>query len=311
MSHKEELLAVRDLTVSVRTPRGIARPIRGVNLEIHVGEAVGLVGESGCGKSTLAAAAVRLLPSEWAIGGEIRWRGTNVMELEAEELRRIRGGDIGMVFQDPLGALDPLMKVGAQISEALRAHAVDDHGRRRTRELLSMVSLGEGVESLYPHQLSGGMRQRVMIAIALAAGPSLLLADEPVSALDAPLQSQLVDLLADLQRRLSLSLLLISHDLALVGRACSRIVVMYAGQVVEVGPSEKLLAAPLHPYTSMLLRAGCMEGPAGRESPHHLVDEEELCAFHPRCTSPLPCCVDQSPRLVESDGRLCRCHLNA
>ena len=311
MNNTEILLAVRDLTVTVPGPRGTVRPVRGVDLEIRKGEAVGLVGESGCGKSTLAAAVMRLLPSDWSIAGEIRWRGADLMELDQESMRRIRGRNIGMVFQEPLSALDPLIKVGAQISETLRAHGIEDRRGKRSRELLCMVSLDEGVEVSYPHPLSGGMLQRVMIAIALAAGPSLLLADEPASALDAPLQTQLVDLLSDLQQRLSLSLLLISHDLALVARVCSQITVMYAGQVVEVGPSEQVLARPLHPYTSMLLRASRMEGRAGPGSPPDLLDPYERCPFYPRCPDPLPCCNDQLPSLMGTDGRRSRCHAHA
>ncbi len=255
------VLQVAGLGVSFETPEGPLRVVEDVGLHIHAGEAVALVGESGCGKSVTARALLRLLPSPPArvVGDVLRIGGQDVLKLDARALRRLRGREVGFVFQDPMSALNPVYPVGEQIAERLRRHRGLSRAAARARaiELLGQVGIPAATDRAraYPHQLSGGMRQRVVIAIALACDPTLLIADEPTTALDVTIQAQLMALLARQRRAREMALLLITHDLGLVAQWVDRVVVMYAGQVVEQATVDDLFAAPRHPYTRGLLRA--------------------------------------------------------
>ncbi|MCC6748080.1 MAG: ABC transporter ATP-binding protein [Deltaproteobacteria bacterium] len=311
------LLAVRDLKVELATEEGVFRPVDGVSLAVERGQAVGLVGESGCGKSVTALALVGLQPGR-IVGGAVEFDGCDLTRASATELRRVRGGRVGLVFQEPLAALNPVLRVGTQVGEVLRTHLGAPRGvaRARAAELLREMGLPspEAQLAAYPHQLSGGMRQRVMLAVALAGGPSLLVADEPTTALDPTVQAQVLALLEELRLRRGLALLFISHDLAVVGQVCSRVLVLYAGQVVEEGPTSTLLGAPRHPYTAALLAA--LPDPAAprrrlAELPGVVPDLRHLsagCRFAPRCSRAADRCSAEAPLLEEPNpGYRVRC----
>jgi len=289
-----ELLEVRGLTVAFDTAAGPIRPVDGVSLSVRRGETVAIVGESGCGKSLTALAILRLIdPPGRIAGGQIAFEGTDLLSLPQRRMRRLQGGRIAMIFQEPLTSLNPVLTAGRQIVEAIELHC--GLGGRSARELavrlLAEVGIGDASRRLraYPHELSGGMCQRVMIAMALAGRPSLLIADEPTTALDATIQAQVLELLADIQRRTGMSLLLITHDLGVAARMADRVNVMYAGRVVESGVTAALLDEPLHPYTQALLR--CL--PRLPRTSERLEVIPGLvpspgafpagCRFHPRC----------------------------
>jgi len=302
-------LVLESLRVTFRTRRGPAAALRGIDLVVPRGEAVAIVGESGSGKSTLAAAVLRLLPVDGDVTGRVLLDGTDLLTLDGESMRRVRGGRIGTVLQDLEHTFDPLMTIGSHIAEVLSSHGSYDDREARIRELLEIVSLDVVVARLYPHQLSGGMRQRAMLAIALAAGPALLLADEPTSAVDPSLRSRFADLLAA-GPALGRSLLLLTHDLTLARRIASTVAVMYAGQIVEeLTPGG--LDEPRHPYTAVLARSERYEGPAVRGAAPDLFAIPPGCAFRPRCPERLPVCSDEEPPVVDLDGGRCRCHLHA
>lgn len=282
----------------------------GIDLSIEAGEAVGIVGETGCGKSVLARSLLRLNPAPPAriVSGAIRYDGEDILAMGGDALRRLRGGTIGMVFQDPVTYLNPVFTIGRQMEEVLRAHEPDlSRAQRRARciELLEAVRLPGAALLLdrYPHELSGGMRQRVLIAEALAGHPRVLVADEPTTALDVTIQRQILALIDDLVARLGLTLVLISHDLGVIGAASRRIVVMYAGTIVEDAPAESLFGAPQHPYTRGLLAAM----PDLRQPEHmpagipgsipNLRDPPQGCRFHPRCALAMPVCRTTKPVL--------------
>ncbi|KAB2959030.1 MAG: ABC transporter ATP-binding protein [Thermoanaerobaculia bacterium] len=316
------LLEIRDLVVAFPGGDGVEVPVvRGLSLEVARGEIVGLVGESGSGKSVTSLAVLGLVPPPGRIAsGSIRLDGRELVGLPESELRRLRGRRVGLVFQEPAAALNPVLTVGHQLVEAIRAHrrirAAD--ARRRAAELLARLALPEPERRLrdYPHQLSGGQRQRVLLAIALAAGPDLLIADEPTTALDVTVQAQALELLAELRRDLGLSVLLITHDLAVVAGSCDRGAVVYAGRVVEEGSVRDLFGAPLHPYSRGLLASVPRLGhPAARGElpsiPGQVPSPASLppgCPFHPRCTERLPECSAQDPSRREvAPGRAARC----
>ncbi len=305
---KAPLLSLRSVDVTLHTRRGDVAALKNINLDVDYNEGVAIVGESGGGKSTLASTILRLLPVSGKISGRIFLKGTDLLSLDSAEMRRVRGREIGMVFQNPLSALDPLQRIGTQISEVLDVHHLECDRKARVMEILDMVALDVDCAKFFPHQLSGGMRQRAMLAISLAAAPSLLLADEPTAALDPPLRSQLTDLLTGLRDRLSL--LIITHDIELAMRLCSRVAVMYAGEIVEKGPCD-LLRAPRHPYTSMLIDASRMSDVDFAEAGPDLFDIPSGCAFHPRCPHRLPCCSDASPALYQHGDSWSRCFLNS
>ncbi len=315
------LLSVRDLTVQFATGGGVVEALSGVGFDVPRGKVVGLMGESGCGKSVTALSIVRLLPepSGRVARGSVVFDGTDLMSLPERALERVRGKRIGFVFQDPLASLNPVYRVGAQIVEAIRLHetASRNEARRRAIELLRRVGVPQPDERIdaYPHELSGGMRQRVMIAIAIACSPSLVIADEPTSALDMVTQRQIVLLFHDLVRSQGMSLLLIAHDPALLAELSDEIVVLYGGQVVERGPAARVLAEPSHPYTQALLRSvlpADLDGsprvaprtqlPVIEGSPPDLRSPPAGCRFRPRCASAFDRCGHEAPSLVRLGG---------
>ncbi|MBW2428897.1 MAG: ABC transporter ATP-binding protein [Deltaproteobacteria bacterium] len=253
------MLKVRDLTVSFATENGSAKVIEDVSFSVEQGRTLGLVGESGCGKSVTAMSIIRLLPSppSQVESGRIMFNGDDLLRLDDAAMRNIRGNRIGMIFQEPMTSLNPTFSIGFQIGEVLRIHR--GFGQRQARdscvELLDMVGVGSPGARIeqYPHQLSGGLRQRVMIAMAIACGPALLIADEPTTALDVTIQAQILDLLVRLQKELEMSILMITHDLGVVAEFCDHVVVMYAGMIVEKAPVEQIFGNPRHPYTHGLL----------------------------------------------------------
>ncbi len=313
-----ELLRIEGLRVYYHTSGGVVRAVDGVDLEVRRGEVVGLVGESGSGKSTLGLAIPKLIPPPGRIeGGSILFDGVDLVPLSEEEMREMRGRRIGMVFQDPMTSLDPLMRVGDQISETILAHedVTGSEARRRAEELLEAVGIPAERYDDYPHQFSGGMRQRVMIASAIALEPDLLIADEPTTALDVIVQAQILRLFRELQRRMGMSVILITHDMALEMQVADRIAVMYAGWVVEHSPAGDMARDPLHPYSEALLRAipnveledqrlvSIPGTPADLRSP------PPGCRFHPRCPRRFGPCAAEEPARVRLDGRVVRCHL--
>ena len=313
------LLDVRSLTIQFASAQGRLIAAQDVSFHIDAGEVLGLVGESGSGKSVSALAMLRLLPPQARVSGSIRFRGDELLTLPAEGMRQIRGAGISMIFQEPMTALNPVMRVGDQIAEAVLAHGrvskSDAWGR--AVESLRTVAIADADRRArdYPHQLSGGQRQRVMIAMAVVNRPSLLIADEPTTALDVTIQAQVLDLLAELRQKFSLAMLFISHDLAVVSQISHRIGVMYAGSVIEMGMAREVFLRPLHPYTRGLLnsvptlrsdRAKPLQTIEGAVPP--IADLPPGCAFEPRCSLRIASCSDALPPLTEvSPGHFSRC----
>ncbi len=317
------LLDIQNLVTAFHTPAGRVPAVDGVSLSIERGKTLGLVGESGCGKSVTAMSILRLVAAPGVIeSGRILLEGDgrsdDLVTLSEPELRRIRGGRIGMIFQEPMTSLNPVFTIGAQIAEAVRLHRdiPPAAARARALEMLRLVRMADPERRLdeYPHQLSGGMRQRVMIAMALACEPDLVIADEPTTALDVTIQAQILDLLADLRTRLGTAILLITHDLGVVAETCDHVAVMYAGKIVEQAPAAELFAHPRHPYTIGLLAARPGPRHAGPlttipgmvPAPQHFPSG---CRFHPRCAfARLPECATAPPALEEiSSGHFVRC----
>ncbi len=311
----EPLLQVQDLRVSFSTEDGLVQAVDGISYELAAGATLGIVGESGSGKTVAALSVLGLTRAEGAqVSGRILFDGRDLLALEDEELRRVRGDDIAMVFQDPLSSLHPLYRVGAQIVEAIRAHR--DVGkapaRRRAVELLGQVGIPDPERRVdaYPHELSGGMRQRAMIAMALANEPKLLIADEPTTALDVTVQAQILALLARLREELSMAVVLVTHDLGVVADMADQIAVMYAGRIVERADTEQIFSAPEHPYTWGLLRSiPTLDGP--REellspipgSPPSPLALPPGCRFHPRCPHATPDHARIDPTLQPVPGQ--------
>jgi len=319
------LLEVRGLTTEFATRRdGVrraARAVDDVSFVIGRGEVLALAGESGSGKSVTALSILRLVPPEGRISaGSIRLEGRELLSLDERELRRVRGARIGFVFQEPMTALNPVFTVGGQIAEALEVHGVAKGAAARARavELLDAVRIPEPARRArdFPHQLSGGMRQRVLIAAAIACRPSLVIADEPTTALDATVQADILDLLGAMREEFGLSLLLITHDLGIVARLADRAAVMYAGRIVEIGPAREVLASPHHPYTRGLLASlpGSVPGTRLEAIPGTVPDLAMLppgCAFAPRCPDRFSACDASRPGPVTvSPGRSARCFLH-
>ncbi|MET0773567.1 MAG: ABC transporter ATP-binding protein [Candidatus Limnocylindrales bacterium] len=314
------LLEVRGLTVTFRTVGGSVHAVNGIDLDVRPGEIVGLVGESGSGKSVTSRAVMGLLPPRTSrVAGSIRFAGGELIGLSESRYRRVRGEQIAMIFQDPLTALDPLYKAGEQVAEALRFHLRLSRGaaRSRTLELFEAVGLPDPATVLdrYPHELSGGMRQRVMIAMALACEPELLIADEPTTALDVTVQAQILDLLRTLVRQRGMALLFITHDLGVVRELCERAVVLYAGRVAEQGAVADLLADPLHPYTAglaasiPLIASRRRRLPQIRGMPPDATVVPLGCPFADRCPVALDRCRTERPELLEvRPSRLAGCH---
>ncbi len=319
MTVADPILSVRDLRVEIPTPRGVVKAVDGVSLDVPRGGALGLVGESGCGKSMTLRAILGLLPGRARIaGGDVVFDGE---ALSTRSLGRLRGDSIGMVFQEPMTALNPVMRVGEQIAEGPRVRLGKSRAEARERalELLRLVGIPDPERRFeaFPHQLSGGLRQRIVIAIALACEPQLLLCDEPTTALDVTIQDQILHLLARLRAETGVSQVLVTHDLAVVAQTCERVAVMYAARIVETGTVAEVFGAPRHPYTRALLRSvpdfderrAHLESIAGM--PPDLVSPPSGCRFHPRCDIAHSDCAGIDPTLVPLEGdraTACRYH---
>ena len=314
----DRLLSVHELGVTFKTSGGQIRAVDGVSLSIGAGEVLGLVGESGSGKSVTLRAIGRLLRANATVTGRVYWRGEDLLAASPRRLRAIRGAGIGMIFQEPTAALNPVVSIGLQIDESLSAHTQLDHRQRRARavELLGLVGIPAAAQRLdqYMHEFSGGMRQRAMIAIALAAQPALLLADEPTTALDVTIQDQILKLLLRLVDELGMALLLVTHDLGVIAETCERVAVMYAGRICETGPVSAVFGHPRHAYTDALLQAMPGEGPAREKllsipgQPPALNRPILGCAFTPRCGYAEPRCATEQPALaVQPEGQYSAC----
>jgi len=315
------LLRVRDLVTSFQTDAGVLRAVDGVSFDVPRASTVALVGESGCGKSVTALSILRLVasPPGRIESGSVELEGRDLLGLDERAMRSVRGNDVSMIFQEPMTSLNPVYTAGWQIMEAIRLHQKKSRrdARARAVELLRLVGIPEPETNIdaYPHELSGGQRQRVMIAMALACKPKLLLADEPTTALDVTIQAQILDLLASLQQKMSMSILLITHDLGVVAENAHHVVVMYAARVVESAPVRELFAKPMHPYTRGLLESIPRQVP---EEPRRLPTIEGLvpdlrllspgCRFVDRCPMRVDRCSDEEPPLSEpAPGRMARC----
>ena len=316
------LLDIRDLQTEFRTGSGIVRAVDGISYTVEAGETVAIVGESGSGKSVGAMSLLRLIPDPPGriTGGEVLFAGRDLLKLPEEALRRVRGGEIGMIFQEPMTSLNPVLTIGRQITEVLEQHrgASPEAARQRAEQLLDLVGIADPARRLkqYPHQLSGGMRQRIMIAIALTCDPKLIIADEPTTALDVTIQSQILELMKELTLRLDIALIIITHNLGVVARYASRVNVMYAGRIVEAGSAAAIYHNPHHPYTIALLRSvprldrprqlrlDPIEG-----QPPDLTRLDGGCAFRPRCRFAVASCADGRPALapVGEGGHVAAC----
>ncbi len=315
-----DLLALEHVDVGFATEDGRVSAVSDVSLSVSEGEIFGLVGESGCGKTTLAMALMGLLPATAHVAGSVRFQGLELLGLPPEELRKLRGDRISMIFQDPMTSLDPTFPVGEQVAETITAHrdVNDARARERALELLGEVGIPEPERRFgdAPHRLSGGMRQRIVIATALANEPALVLADEPTTALDVTIQAQVLDLLRDLRTRLQTTIVLITHDLGVVAQICDRVGVMYAGQLVEVAPVAEIFRSPRHPYTQALLAAlptqqqvpGSLRVIPGRVP--NLADPPPGCRFSTRCPYVMDVCATVPPLAHETDEHLIACWLS-
>ncbi len=313
------ILQVRDLRTQFLTDGGIVTAVDGVSFDLFPGESLGIVGESGSGKSITALSLLRLVPDPGkVVGGSVLYKNQDLLQITDEEIREIRGRDIAMIFQDPQSSLNPVLKVGFQIDEAMLAHGKPrNESRARTVDLLKRVRIpaAETRAKDFPHQLSGGMRQRAMIAMGLANAPQILIADEPTTALDVTVQAQILELLGDLNRELGAAIVMITHNMGVVAGLCSRVIVMYAGQIVEQGPVDQIFEHPQHPYTWSLLRSvprldatrherlRSIEGLAP-----DLLHPPSGCRFHPRCPFRIEKCYTEEPRLeMLAPDNLARC----
>jgi peptide/nickel transport system ATP-binding protein len=320
----EPVLAIDDLKTWFFTRDGVVRAVDGVSFALHPGETLGVVGESGCGKSITALSVLRLIqsPPGRIVGGAIRFKGRNLLELTDAEMRALRGNQISMIFQEPMTSLNPVLTIGYQISETLMLHQGLSKGAALARavEMLTLVRIPEAERRVkqYPHQLSGGMRQRVMIAMALACNPQVLIADEPTTALDVTIQAQILHLIQELKSKLGTAVILITHDLGVVAETAQRVIVMYAGRSVEAAPVDALFAAPLHPYTRGLMAAvprlgSSLDGARRRlaEIPGMVPSLREApvgCAFAPRCNHAIDRCRSEYPPIEDAgDGHLVAC----
>ncbi|MDF2877105.1 MAG: peptide transporter ATP-binding protein [Clostridia bacterium] len=319
-----KLLELQDLHVSFRTYAGEVQAVRGVTFDVEQGECLGIVGESGCGKSVTAHSIMQLLkapPAEYK-KGSILFEGKNLLNKTEKEMQSIRGNTISMIFQDPMTSLNPTQKVGKQIAEVLIEHKkISKHeALKEAEKMLGLVAVSEPHKRIhqYPHEFSGGMRQRVMIALALACNPKLLIADEPTTALDVTIQAQILELLQDLQKKLNMSIILITHDLGVVAKMCNKVAVMYAGQVVEQGDVREIFENPTHPYTRGLLRAVPRMDMTRAESlqtiigtPPDLFKPPVGCAFFARCDEAMKICENHNPAMeISGKSQMSACWLN-
>ena len=311
------LLRIEDLTIHFPTEEGDVRAVNGVSLSVEAGQTLGLVGETGAGKTTTALGILRLVPDPGQVeSGSIIYKDRDIMTMSEKEVQDIRGNEISMIFQDPMTALNPVMTVGDQVAEVILRHqnCTKVEAQQRMIDILGKVGIGPDRASDYPHQFSGGMKQRVVIAIALACNPKLLLADEPTTALDVTIQAQVMRMINDLKREFNTSMILITHDLGIVAESCDQVAIMYAGEIVEYGSLEDIFDHTAHPYTKGLFNSipsldkdterlqpiqGLMPDPANLP---------EGCKFHPRCPYAVEACAQQHPGMTElTPGHLCRC----
>ena len=314
----EALLDIRGLRVEYHTDEDVVYAVNGLDLTIGKGESLGLVGETGAGKTTTALSVLRLIadPPAKIMGGEIWFEGEDMLQAKPARLREIRGSKISVIFQDPMTSLNPVYSVGDQIAEVIHQHekCSKEEGRRKAGDMLEMVGIPRARYDEYPHQFSGGMKQRVVIAMSIACSPELILADEPTTALDVTIQAQILDLMKKLQKEDGSSILLITHDLGVVAEMCTRVIVMYAGKIVEMAPVEKLFATPSHPYTQGLiasvpkLGSGVKVLPSIPGSVPDLASMPTGCRFAPRCKYATDKCREQEPELLDiSEDQKCRC----
>ena len=320
----QPILEVQDLSVAFHTQAGVVHAVSHVSFQLRKGEVLGIVGESGSGKSVTANALMRLLPNTARVTGSIRLNGVEISEYTNKQFNTIRGKEIAMIFQDPMTSLNPLYTIGNQLEETLRLHMglTGKALRDRTIELLDMVSIPQPETRVkqYPHEFSGGMRQRVMIAMALACNPSILIADEPTTALDVTIQAQILDLMKDMQKRTGTAIIMITHDLGIVSDLCDRVNVMHGSRIMESGSVDDLFYRTAHPYTAGLLQ--CLPESAQNTrskrltpiegSPVDLMMLPEGCAFASRCTKCMKCCLSRNPEMISvGDGHSARCWLAA
>ena len=322
----EALLEVSKLRTSFFTADGVVHAVDNVSFDVRRGEAVALVGESGCGKSVTAMSIMRLVATPGKItAGSIRFKGRDLASLSEKEMRNVRGNDIAMVFQEPMTSLNPVFKIGAQVAEAIRLHrkVSKKEAWKQAGDMLELVAIPDPHKRLddYPHQLSGGMRQRVMIAMALSCDPELLIADEPTTALDVTIQAQIMEILEGLQKKLGLAVLLITHDLGVVAEFCERVIVMYTGRIVEEAPVHQLFSNPAHPYTRGLLKSLPSVSAIGTAAPKRLPTITGMvpslnalpkgCKFNPRCPDVMDICLGNEPALMLVGGdQDARCYLH-
>ncbi len=322
-----KLLEIKDLEISFNTYAGEVKAVRGINFHVDKGELLGIVGESGCGKSVTSSSILRILPTPPAQykNGSIVFEGTDLLSLTEKQMQSIRGKDISMVFQDSMSSLNPTMRIGKQIVEAIRYHSNISYkeAKKQAIDMISAVGISnpEKRYEQYPHEFSGGMRQRAMIAMALCCNPKLLIADEPTTALDVTIQEQILMLMKGLVKESNTSVILITHDLAVIAETCDRVVVMYAGQIIESANVEYLFKNSLHPYTIGLLESvPSMKMEKSKEltpivgSPPDLVAPPKGCGFYPRCEKALKVCAEHEPdikTIIEPDGseHSCKCWL--
>ncbi len=309
----DPILRVMELVTSFKTDRGQVTAVDKVSFDLYPGETLGIVGESGCGKTVTSKSIIRLLPDHVTTYGEnsrIEYRGQNLLELNEWEMREIRGNEIAMIFQEPMTALNPVFTVGWQIDEALKYHTALNKKERRAKavEMLKLVEMPNPEKRVneYPHQLSGGMRQRIVIAIALCCNPEILLADEPTTALDVTIQAQILRLMDNLKSKTGTAIILVTHDLGVVAQSCDRVLVMYAGQVVEIAPVREIFHSPQHPYTKALLDSMPKPGAANHQKRLPAIDGmvpslfnlPEGCRFNDRCSFKQEKCFSELPPLV-------------
>ncbi|MGI8578240.1 MAG: ABC transporter ATP-binding protein [Nocardioidaceae bacterium] len=303
------IMDVRDLRVWYGTTRGAIRAVDGVSVELSPGETLGLVGESGCGKSTLGRGLMGLLPQGAKRDGEVLFKGRDILRMSDKEAYALRGASVGMIFQEPLTRLNPLMRVSEHFEETIKQHEPEltkAEIRERSLDVLRLMGIPPTRYRSYPHEFSGGMRQRLMIALALVLRPAFVVADEPSTALDVLVEAQIIAILNDLRRNFDTALLLITHNLGIVAEACDRVAVMYAGRIVEQGTVLSVFGDPQHPYTRELLRSTISLSTTGLNfipgSPPDLVDPPVGCRFHPRCPDAMRVCAEQDPIEVERKG---------
>ncbi len=314
---KQPLLKISDLHVHYITEEETVRAVNGLTLELHEGESLGLVGETGAGKTTTALSIMQLVPNPPGkiVSGSIEFNGQNLVSTHENKMRQIRGNDVSMIFQDPMTSLNPVYTVGDQIAEVIKIHEHVDsvEAMKRAGDLLALVGIPSSRLNDYPHQFSGGMKQRVVIAIALACNPKLLLADEPTTALDVTIQAQVLEMMRGLKDKFNTAMILITHDLGVVAEVCDKVAIMYAGEIVEYGTLEQVYDQPRHPYTVGLFGSiPSLDDESDRLSPIDglMPDPSNLptgCPFHPRCPHAATICAQENPGVVNDQGHQVKC----